>query len=111
MRDRAHGDVSDNLILLTDSYKVTHYRQYPPGTQHVYSYFESRGGRFDSVVFFGLQYYLQRYFAGSVVTRDAIDYAEGFLASHFERGDLLNRAGWEHSVHAHVGRLPVSIKA
>ena len=111
MRDRAHGDVTDNLILLTDSYKVTHYRQYPPGTQHVYSYFESRGGRSDSVVFFGLQYYLQRYFAGPVVTREAIDYAEGFLADHFERGDLFNRAGWEHIVHAHGGRLPVSIKA
>ena len=47
-----------NILLLTDSYKATHWKQYPPGTESIYSYFESRGGRFDEVVFFGLQYYL-----------------------------------------------------
>lgn len=51
----------DNLILLTDSYKLTHYMQYPPGTETVYSYFESRGGTWDEVCFFGLQYFLKRY--------------------------------------------------
>ena len=35
-----------NLLLRTDSYKVTHWRQYPPKTEFVYSYFESRGGKF-----------------------------------------------------------------
>jgi nicotinic acid phosphoribosyltransferase len=24
-----------NLVLQTDSYKFTHWKQYPPGTQHV----------------------------------------------------------------------------
>jgi nicotinamide phosphoribosyltransferase len=47
---------ADNILLMTDSYKVTHWKQYPPGTEAVYSYFESRGGRFGSAVFFGLQY-------------------------------------------------------
>jgi nicotinamide phosphoribosyltransferase len=111
MPDRTPADLSDNLILLTDSYKVSHYRQYPPRTQGVYSYFESRGGRFASVVFFGLQYYLDRYLAGAVITRDRIDAAETFLAAHFDRPGLFNRAGWEHILHAHGGRLPVRIKA
>jgi nicotinamide phosphoribosyltransferase len=111
MSDSAGGDVFDSLLLLTDSYKVTHYRQYPPGTQRVYSYLESRGGRFDTVVFFGLQYYLQRYLGGSVVTRAAIDRAEPFLAEHFQRDDLFNRAGWEHILNVHGGCLPVCIKA
>ena len=44
-----------SLILKTDSYKVTHWRQYPPGTTGVYSYMESRGGRWPTSVFFGLQ--------------------------------------------------------
>ena len=35
---------SDNIILLTDSYKLSHYKQYPEGTENVYSYFESRVG-------------------------------------------------------------------
>lgn len=105
------GDLADNLLLLTDSYKVTHHRQYPPGTEVVYSYFESRGGRFPEVVFFGLQYYLQRYFAGGVVTAAKIDAAARFCAAHFRRDDLFNRAGWEHVLRVHGGRLPVRIRA
>jgi len=105
------GDVTDNPILLTDSYKVSHHRQYPPGTQIVYSYFESRGGRFDEVVFFGLQYYLTRYLAGAVVRREHIDEAEAFFAAHFRGVDVFHRAGWEHVVRVHGGRLPVSIRA
>ena len=70
-----------NLLLLTDSYKVTHWRQYPPGTESVYSYFESRGGDFDEVVFFGLQHYLLRYLAGPVVSAAHIDEAAAFCAA------------------------------
>ena len=33
-----------NLILNVDSYKTSHYLQYPPGTEYVSSYIESRGG-------------------------------------------------------------------
>lgn len=40
-----------NIVLLSDSYKVSHHKQYPPGTEHVYSYFESRGGDFSETVF------------------------------------------------------------
>jgi len=111
MSDTDRVDISGNLILLTDSYKVSHYRQYPPGTERVYSYFESRGGRFDTVVFFGLQYYLERYLAGAVIGRAHIDEAGAFLAAHFGRADLFNRAGWQHIVDVHGGRLPVSIRA
>jgi nicotinamide phosphoribosyltransferase len=105
------GVFADNLLLLTDSYKVTHYRQYPPGTQVVYSYFESRGGRFAEVVFFALQYYLERYLAGPVVSEERIEAAARFSAAHFQRPDLFNRAGWTHILRAHGGRLPVSIRA
>ena len=36
-----------NPILNTDSYKLTHWWQYPPDTRHIYSYLESRGGMFE----------------------------------------------------------------
>ncbi|MGH1560632.1 nicotinamide phosphoribosyltransferase domain-containing protein [Caulobacter segnis] len=45
----------DNLVLNTDSYKASHWLQYPPGTTGAFSYVESRGGRYDRTVFFGLQ--------------------------------------------------------
>jgi nicotinamide phosphoribosyltransferase len=51
-----------NLILKSDSYKFTHHLQYPEGTTKVYSYLESRGGKFDNTVFYGLQYILKKYF-------------------------------------------------
>ena len=104
-------DINENVLLMTDSYKVSHYKQYPPGTEHVYSYFESRGGEFDETVFFGLQYYLNRYLAGEVVTHEKIDEAEAIFHSHFGNKDCFNRKGWEHIVTAHQGRLPVTIRA
>ncbi|MBC8042397.1 MAG: nicotinate phosphoribosyltransferase [Rhizobacter sp.] len=100
-----------NLLLLTDSYKVSHYKQYPPGTQQIYSYFESRGGAFEEVVFFGLQYLLKEYLAGAVVTKEKIDEAENIYAQHFGNRSLFNRAGWEYILNEHDGRLPVRIKA
>jgi len=100
----------DNIILATDSYKVSHYRQYPPETEYVYSYFESRGGKFDEVVFFGLQYFIKRYLAGVVVTEEKIAYAKEILDSHMGPGHF-NEAGWRHILTAHGGMLPIAIKA
>lgn len=100
----------DNLLLLTDSYKVTHWALYPPGTQRVYSYFESRGGRFPETVAFGLQVLLAEVLEGAVVTHARIDHARDRLARHFGR-PLLHEAGWRRVVDECGGRLPVSIRA
>ena len=101
----------NNICLLTDSYKVSHHRQYPPQTTRVYSYFESRSGAaYPQTVFFGLQYWLKHYLTGQVVTREKIDQAEKLFKSHFAT-PVFNRAGWEHILREHKGRLPVEIKA
>ena len=53
-----------DFITLTDGYKVDHRRQYPEGTEYVYSNFTARSTRVsgaDSVIFFGLQYFLMTY--------------------------------------------------
>jgi nicotinamide phosphoribosyltransferase len=101
---------SRNLILQTDSYKFTHWKQYPPGTQFVYSYLESRGGMFAQTLFFGLQYYLKKYLSGPVVNESDIAEAQAFVDEHLGPG-LFNAAGWTHIVTRHGGRLPVIIKA
>ena len=101
----------NNICLLTDSYKVSHHRQYPPGTSTVYSYFESRmGAQYPETLFFGLQYWLKAYLAGQVVTRAKIDAAEEICRAHFS-APVFNRAGWEHILRVHGGRLPVEIRA
>ena len=77
----------------------------------IYSYFESRGGLYDHTVFFGLQYFLHRYLAGVVVSQQKIDEAAELCVAHLGSADLFNRAGWEHILKVHGGRLPIVIRA
>jgi nicotinamide phosphoribosyltransferase len=99
-----------NLVLETDSYKFTHWKQYPPGTEHVYSYLESRGGMFPQTLFFGLQFYLRKYLCGVVVNEEDVREARVFVDKHLAPG-MFNFDGWMHVVRKHGGRLPVVIKA
>src|SRR5260370_33843141 len=61
-----------NPILNTDSYKLTHWWQYPPDTRHIYSYLESRGGMFEETMLAMLQYIIKSNFAGQVFTLDDV---------------------------------------
>lgn len=97
-----------NFLYKTDSYKVTHWKQYPPGSEHVYSYLESRVG-IDSL-FYGLQYNLKKHLEGVVVNQSMIEEADVFFKKHFGK-DLFNRDGWERIVNKHGGKLPVVIHA
>ncbi|KAM3725192.1 Nicotinamide phosphoribosyltransferase [Dirofilaria immitis] len=101
----------ENVLYVADSYKVTHHNQYPEGTTHVYSYFESRGGKFPEVCFFGLQYIIKRWLVGPVVTKTMVEEAKQFYKSHFGGLDIFNEEGWNHIVEVHKGYLPLKIKA
>lgn len=97
----------DSIIMRTDSYKVSHWVQYPPGSEIVRAYFESRGGLYADTVFFGLQYYLKEYLTRQF-TKAHIDAAEEYWTAH---GMTFNRAGWDSMLAKHDGYLPVSIRA
>jgi nicotinamide phosphoribosyltransferase len=101
----------ENIILLTDSYKCSHYSQYPENTTKIYSYFESRGGKFSEVCFYGLQIFIKKYLTGKVVTREKIDEAEELLNLHFGPSFEFPRHLWEHILTKHDGHLPIKIKA
>lgn len=101
-------NVNDNVIFLTDSYKVGHWPQYPPGTTKVYSYFESRGGVFADTTFFGLQYILHKYLT-RVPSRADIEQADSLFNIHFGTNRLFNKDGWAHI--SALGYFPVTIKA
>ena len=98
-----------NLISLSDSYKYSHHRQYPPDTTKVYSYFESRGGDWDETVFFGLQYIIKKYLT-TPITADNIIEAQEVIDAHMGPG-LFNLKGWKHVLEQHGGYLPLRIKA
>lgn len=101
----------ENLILLTDSYKITHWPQYPENTEEIYSYFESRGGMFDQTVFFGLQYIIKKFLLGQVITKEKIEEAKTLIKGHLGNDNLFNEEGWNYILKEYDGRLPVSIKA
>ncbi|HEY4370670.1 MAG TPA: nicotinate phosphoribosyltransferase [Burkholderiales bacterium] len=99
--------LAGNLLLRTDSYKASHWLQYPPGTQRVFSYIEARGGLFTHGLFFGLQAYLAEYLS-QPVTAAQVDQATAFFKTH---GEPFNAAGWYALVKKHGGRLPLRIRA
>lgn len=104
-------DFFENICLMSDSYKMGHWKMYLKDTQAVYSYLEARNGaRFNKTVFYGLQYILSRYFVGQVVTQEKIDEAEKIIDAHLGKG-IFNRQGWQYILEKHEGRLPLRIKA
>ena len=96
----------NNLILNADSYKASHWLQYPPNSEYMSSYVEARKGDYD-VVFFGLQAYIKEYLQTPITTAH-IDEAEKVITAH---GLPFNRSGWEQLVKKHGGYLPVRIQA
>jgi len=97
----------NNLLLNTDSYKASHWLQYPPNTDATFFYIESRGGLYDRTVFFGLQAILKEYLAKPITHAD-VDEARDFFAGH---GEPFNESGWRYIVDQHKGLLPVRIRA
>ena len=96
-----------NPILNLDSYKSAHSLNYPPGTTgSVLDYFESRGGKFGSTIFFGLQYLLKEYLSTPITDADVSE-AKEVLEEH---GEPFNAEGFGKIV-ANGGYWPVRIKA
>jgi nicotinamide phosphoribosyltransferase len=107
----ADVSVSDNFILNTDSYKSSHFLQYPAGAQRVSSYIEARvGGEdepFSHALFFGLQAFLKEYLARPITMAD-LEEAEALLSQH---GEPFNAKGWRTVIERHGGILPIEIEA
>lgn len=99
--------IFDNLILNTDSYKASHFVQYPPNSEIVSSYVEARGGQFKQALYFGLQAFIKSYLL-QPVTQAHIEEAAAIFTAH---GLPFNRAGWEIIVNEYQGLMPVDICA
>jgi nicotinamide phosphoribosyltransferase len=104
-------NMTDSILLSSvldgDSYKFSHYKQYPPKTTAMFSYLESRGGKFESTVFFGLQYYLKKFLSQTVTVKEVYE-AKEFSELH---GVPFNFDGWMRIATVLKGKLPVRIRA
>ncbi len=96
-----------NLILATDSYKMTHPWQYPENVTYMHDYIESRGGLYGYTKFFGLQYYLKEYLTKKI-TQEMIDEAKEICNLH---GLPFYEEGWSYIVNELDGKIPVRIRA
>ncbi len=98
-----------NRIIDTDSYKASHFLQYPPNTTLVHSYLESRGSErnYSETVFFGLQYLLKRYFTQPFTKEDVLE-ANEVITAH---GEPFNLKGWLRLIEKHGGKLPLRVRA
>jgi nicotinamide phosphoribosyltransferase len=100
-----------NPILRTDSYKASHWLQYPEGVDAAFAYVESRGCALPTplpyTLFFGLQAYLREYLS-KPFTAEHIQAADAFWQAH---GEPFNKVGWTRLLNKHGGYFPVSIRA
>ena len=96
-----------NKILCVDSYKASMFVQYPPGTEAVYSYIESRGGDYQETMFFGISAFLQEYLSDPITEEDITE-AKEFFAMH---GEPFNEEGWRYILDTYNGYLPLDIRA
>ncbi len=98
-----------NRIIDTDSYKASHFLQYPPNTTRAFFYLESRGSERDytETVFFGLQYLLKNYFLAPF-TQEMVEEAREVITKH---GLPFNYDGWTNLIKKHQGKLPLRIRA
>jgi nicotinamide phosphoribosyltransferase len=101
--------VQEDVILLADSYKYSHWKQYPEKTTFIYDYMESRGGTYKVTCFVGLQYYLLKYLSARV-TVERVEYANAEITAHMGP-DVFDYEGWMRIATVHEGRLPLEIRA
>lgn len=98
-----------NILLCADSYKQSHYPQYPAGFDGYFGYGEARttGLNRDKTVFFGLQAILQEYLMESITSRDIAEAADVCKV----HGVPFNMRGWRKVLDKHKGFMPVRIRA
>lgn len=101
-------DFKENRVMLSDSYKYSHYLQYPKGTVNMYDYAEARSLKeYDKTLFFGLQMIWKKYFTKKITIKEVLEAAE-YASVH---GVPFNLKGWKRIVRKYKGRLPVTVKA
>lgn len=101
--------INNNVLLMTDVYKMGHMLQYPEGTNKVYSYLIARSDKkIPYTVFFGLQYYMENFLSQKItheMVTEFLEYREMILGSNPTEVVKKMRAL------ADLGYLPLKIKA
>lgn len=94
----------NNVLLMADSYKVSHYKQYPKGTEYIYSYIEARKGAYPVVVL-GIHDFVDKITGG--LTEENVEELHEIASEH---GVPFNTLGWNKLLRRYEGKgFPVKI--
>jgi nicotinamide phosphoribosyltransferase len=95
-----------NLILMTDSYKLSHAPAYPAKMSGMHAYIEARL-KGSTVVLVGLQMLIKKWLL-TPITLEMIHEAAAFAMKH---GEPFNNRPWEKVLYEYNGLLPLTIRA
>lgn len=96
-----------NMIVNVDSYKSTHHRMYPDGTEFVSAYIESRAGLYPATMFVGLQAFIREYLLRPLTIKDLQEAEQVHAAMNVP----FSRQIWLDLINDHGGYLPIEIEA
>ena len=99
---------NNNIILMTDSYKFSHWSQMPDGLEMTQFYIESRGGEYDQVMVAGINY-ISHVLSQGISMEDVVE-ANELTLLHFGR-PIFNLQGWTDIVTELGGKLPIKIRS
>ena len=97
-----------NIISRTDSYKTSHYLQYPPGLTDMYSYISPRASTYTDIPFFGAQAFIKTKLLDDPITAEDVKYQARRAKLH---GVPFNYDGWMRVVNKWGGYAPIQIDA
>lgn len=96
-----------SIIFNVDAYKTTMAKQYPPGTQYVYTYGESRGGPWSHTLYVPfLKAFCEEYL--QPVTQADLEEAEKRWT---KMGLPFFRDQWQYIIDTYDGVLPITIRS
>jgi len=96
--------INRTLALKTDSYKASHFLQFPPDTEEMFYYIEPRIEDTDVMVF-GQQELILKHLM-DIPTLEEVAYANEFWTAH---GEPFNLEGWQYI--SKLGYFPLEIKS
>jgi nicotinamide phosphoribosyltransferase len=96
----------NSILIDTDAYKVSMSVQYPPNTETVYSYIETRGNPWTKVTWTGLQHILTS--LTQIITVEDVHLADDYWNA---QGLPFPIEKWLRLVEKCDGKLPIRIKA
>jgi len=98
--------IRENIVMDSDSYKYSHFKQYPKNMLSMYDYAEARTPN-KKIVFFGIMYIIKRSLM-TTITQEMVDEAYEFSQVH---GIPFDKDGWDYIANELNGKLPIRIRA